>query len=63
MILAFDDYYCYSSTRPSGERLAFEEFVSRNPRWQFLPYVQFGWHGLSFIVESTVENTQDLVPA
>lgn len=58
MILAFDDYYCYTSTKPSGERLALEEFVSRNQRWQLVPYVQFGWHGLSFIVE----NTQDLIP-
>jgi O-methyltransferase len=52
MILAFDDYYCYSSTMPSGERLAAaEEFLS-NPQWRLLPYIQFGWHGMSFIVEA-----------
>jgi len=51
MILAFDDYYCYSATQPSGERLAAAELVRENPGWRLLPYVQFGWHGMSFIVE------------
>ena len=51
MILAFDDYYCYSNKLPSGERLAAAELVRENPAWRLLPYVQFGWHGMSFIVE------------
>jgi hypothetical protein len=52
MILAFDDYYCYSSTAPSGERLAVAETFVGNTQWRLLPYVQFGWHGMSFIVET-----------
>lgn len=52
MILAFDDYYCYSSTMPSGERLAIAEEFASNPQWRLLPYYQFGWHGMSFIVEA-----------
>jgi hypothetical protein len=52
MILAFDDYYCYSQTQPSGERLAAAECFAGDPVWRLLPYVQFGWHGMSFVVEA-----------
>ncbi len=53
MILAFDDYYCWSSEVPSGERMALAEaFGPENPDWRLLPYVQFGWAGMSFVVES-----------
>ncbi|MBI5641478.1 MAG: hypothetical protein HZA17_13740 [Nitrospirae bacterium] len=55
MILAFDDYYCYSATLPSGERLAVAENFRDNSDWRLVPYVQFGWHGMSFIVEATNE--------
>jgi O-methyltransferase len=51
MILAFDDYYCCSSRLPSGERLAVAEAFSDHPQWRLLPYIQFGWHGMSFFVE------------
>ena len=53
MILAFDDYYCYSSEVPSGERLALAEaFRDNSTEWRLLPYAQFAWAGMSFIVES-----------
>ena len=53
MIVAFYDYYCYSSEVPSGERLALAEaFGKDNFEWRLLPYVQFGWAGMSFVVES-----------
>ncbi|HYC54821.1 MAG TPA: hypothetical protein VEL28_07770, partial [Candidatus Binatia bacterium] len=51
MLVAFDDYFCHSLAGISGERMAMLEFLARNPRWNFLPYVRFGWHGQSFIVE------------
>jgi O-methyltransferase len=51
MILAFDDYFCYSSDRISGERLAATEVFANDPTWKLYPYIQFGWHGMSFIVE------------
>jgi O-methyltransferase len=54
MILGFDDYYCYAPSAPSGERLAAGEYFSSSDRWQLLPYVQFGWHGMSFVVEERV---------
>lgn len=51
MILALDDYYCYSPRTLSGERLACLEFLLNDSRFHFSPFVQFGWHGMSFIVE------------
>ncbi len=52
MILAFDDYYCFSAAMASGERLAAAEAFAGNPQWRLLPYMHFGWHGMSFIVEA-----------
>jgi len=54
-ILAFDDYFCYSGTRISGERRAFLEFQSLASHLRFLPYAQFGWHGMSFVVEDAAQ--------
>lgn len=51
MILALDDYYCYSPHTLSGERLACLEFLLNDSRFHFSPFVQFGWHGMSFVVE------------
>ncbi len=51
MIIAFDDYFCFSDRTVSGERKAFLDTLEPDDRFQFLPYVQFGWHGMSFIVE------------
>jgi hypothetical protein len=50
-VIAFDDYYCYGPTSPAGERLAAAEAFAANERWQLVPYVQWGWYGMSFIVE------------
>ena len=52
MIIAFDDYYCCSSNQLSGERRAQLEIFDENPEWTLIPYLQFGWHGMSFLVES-----------
>jgi O-methyltransferase len=51
MIIAFDDYYCFSKSALSGERKALLEFRLSDRRFNFAPYVQFGWAGMSFIVE------------
>lgn len=52
MIVAFDDYFCWSASQVSGERRAMLELAARETRWEWLPYIQFGWHGQSFVVES-----------
>lgn len=51
MIIAFDDYFCWSATQVSGERRAMLEAFGNNDKWQLLPYMQFGYHGQSFVVE------------
>lgn len=51
MILAFDDYFCWSASQLSGERKAMLEWLANDNKWTLLPYVQFGWHGISFVVE------------
>ncbi|MDH5254678.1 MAG: TylF/MycF family methyltransferase [Gammaproteobacteria bacterium] len=51
MIIAFDDYFCWTPTQPSGERRAMVESFGDHPRWNLLPFMSFGWHGQSFVVE------------
>lgn len=51
MIIAFDDYFCFSDRTVSGERKAFLDVLGDDQRFRFLAYVQYGWHGMSFIVE------------
>ncbi|MBI3863883.1 MAG: hypothetical protein HY290_18490, partial [Planctomycetia bacterium] len=64
MILAFDDYYCYSSKLPSGERMAAAEVFAGHPQWRLVPYAQYGWHGMSFVVEGvSAEMPDGLLPA
>lgn len=49
-IIAFDDYYCYAPDGPSGERLASRKHFSAS-QWSLVPYIQYGWAGMSFVVE------------
>lgn len=51
MIIAFDDYWCWSSTEVSGERSAFDEFRAAHPQWHFERFKDVNWGGLSFVVE------------
>lgn len=51
MILAFDDYFNWSPSQISGERRALMEFAADVADWDFLPFLQIGWHGMSFVVE------------
>lgn len=51
MIIAFDDYHCWSPEQLAGERRAMMEFFEKNERWRLAPFVQYGWHGASFVVE------------
>jgi O-methyltransferase len=49
-VLGFDDWFCYSPSRPSGERLAALEHFA-DSAWALVPFVQYGWYGMSFLVE------------
>ena len=57
MLLAFDDYYCYSPELASGEKLAFDQFCEDQLDWDFVPYARIGWSGMSFIVEGIRRGT------
>ena len=52
MLLALDDYFVYSATQVSGARRACVELFGANADWRLVPYVQFAWGGMSFVVES-----------
>jgi hypothetical protein len=51
MIIAVDDYFCWSEATVSGERLALLELAEARGDLIFSPYLAFGWHGMSFVVE------------
>jgi hypothetical protein len=51
MVLAFDDYHCWSSTQAAGERRASAEFFAQNNDWRLVPFLGIGWGGMSFLVE------------
>lgn len=51
MIIAFDDYFCWSNTHVSGERAAFLEFEADESQWRFMRYRDYGWAGTSYVVE------------
>lgn len=51
MIVAFDDWFCWSPTDASGERVALSEFLVENPQWRFYRYRNIHWSGLAFVVE------------
>lgn len=51
MLIACDDYFCWSAEEAAGERRALAEAFPPGARWRLVPYVQFGWHGMSFLVE------------
>lgn len=53
-VIGFDDYFCVGPDGPSGERRAAVEH-SATSRWRLVPYVQFGWAGMSFVVEPATE--------
>ncbi len=51
MIIAFDDYFCWSTKQLAGERRAMVELLQNHERWHLEPYMRYGWHGKSFFVE------------
>jgi hypothetical protein len=51
MIVAFDDYYCWTDSDVSGERAALHEFAADHSEWNFHRYMSIDWDGAAFIVE------------
>ncbi len=50
MMIAFDDYFCYSSNRDSGNRAAAIEFFGENTEFELVDYMNYGWFGKAYIV-------------
>ncbi|MFT5203849.1 MAG: O-methyltransferase [Candidatus Aldehydirespiratoraceae bacterium] len=53
MILAFDDYYCWSPDNVSGEQSVLAEFARDHPEWSFDRYHSIARAGQSFVVFDT----------
>lgn len=51
MIVAFDDWFCWSPTDVSGEKVATAEFLQAHPEWNFDRYKDVHRAGVSFVVE------------
>lgn len=51
MILAFDDYFCWSANQISGERRALLEVLASDKKWNLMRYRDIGWAGTSFVIE------------
>ena len=51
MVLAFDDWFCWTPTDVSGERHAFDELRAAHPQWHFERYKDVHRAGVSFVVE------------
>lgn len=49
-IIALDDWFCFSGDPERGEQRAFREFLRNHPELSVSEFLQFGWHGKSFIV-------------
>lgn len=49
-VLCLDDFYCFNGAPDRGEQLATSEFLANHADVTLVDYVNFGWHGKSFIV-------------
>ncbi len=49
-VICFDDFYCFNGSPERGEQLAVREFLKAHRNVRLVDYVNFGWHGKSFLV-------------
>lgn len=56
MIIAFDDYFCWSPSQTSGERLAVLEHFNEGNHWSLVEFMRFSWAGLAYAVEDRLNN-------
>lgn len=50
-VLAFDDFYSHNGDPDRGGQLALREFIQSNSDIEIIDYLNFGWHGKSFIIK------------
>ncbi|MFT6437563.1 MAG: hypothetical protein ACJAVI_005638 [Candidatus Azotimanducaceae bacterium] len=51
-VIVFDDYYCYRGNENFGVRKAFEEWLARNQHINAQAYLNYGWSGKVFILNT-----------
>jgi O-methyltransferase len=49
-VLLFDDWRCFRNLADYGEQKACREWLSSNPQIKLNPFLDFGFHGMSFTV-------------
>ncbi len=49
-VILFDDWRCFRNLASQGEQRACAEWLGRNPQIELNPFVDFGFHGMSFTV-------------
>lgn len=52
-ILLFDDWYAYGKIPELGQQRAFQEFLNTNKQFSAEPFIEFQYHGASFILHMT----------
>lgn len=62
MIVAFDDYFCWTSQDVSGERRALHEFLASHPAWHFERYKDPTWGAVSYVVERAAALSPRVAP-
>lgn len=56
-IIAFDDFFCFNGDPDRGGQLALREFLQEHSEIRVVDYLNFGWHGKSFIVKRLVSDS------
>ena len=51
-VILFDDWRCFRNLENYGEQRACQEWLIRNPQIKLNPFVDFGFHGISFTVSA-----------
>ncbi len=59
-VILFDDWLCFKGHPRRGERLAFTEWLERNPRFSATEWYRVGWQATSFIIHD--HDLRDGVP-
>ena len=49
-VILFDDWRCFRNLEDYGEQKACSEWLERNPQIKLNPFLDFGFHGMSFTV-------------
>ena len=49
-VFLFDDWYCYNMKKDNGEKLALQEFLKKNSKYEFIEWKNYSTFGKSFFI-------------